>query len=70
MILYPSKLGDIASELAVIGTLSRSGKVKVLSVKIMRDKEATLKACKRTHTQSVFHRTERDHYLISTIHYL
>jgi hypothetical protein len=34
------------------------------------DNEVAIKACKRTHTQSVFHRTEGDHDLISTINYL
>jgi hypothetical protein len=34
------------------------------------DKEAEIKACKRKRTHSVFHRTEGDHDLISTIHYL
>jgi hypothetical protein len=34
------------------------------------DNEAALKACKRIRTQSVFHRTEGYHDLISTIHYL
>jgi hypothetical protein len=65
---YRSELGGIASGLAVIGTLVRSGKIKVKSVKLVCDNEAAVKACKRKRTQSVFHRTEGDHDLVSTIH--
>jgi hypothetical protein len=65
-----SELGGIASGLVVIGTLVRSGKIKAKSVKLVCDNEAAVKACKRKRTQSVFHRTEGDHDLVSTIHYL
>jgi hypothetical protein len=34
------------------------------------DNDAAVKACKRKRMQSVFHRTEGGHDLISTIHYL
>jgi hypothetical protein len=67
---YRSEPGGIASGIAVIGTLVRSGKIKLKSVKLVCDNEAAIKACKRKHTRSVFHRTEGDHDLISTIHYL
>jgi hypothetical protein len=67
---YRYGLGGIASGLAVIGTLIRSVKIKVKSVKLVCENEAAIKACKRKRTQSVFHRTEGDHDLISTIHYL
>jgi ribonuclease HI len=70
MTSYRSELGGIDSGLAVIDTLARSGKIKVTSVKSFCDNEAEIKACKRKRTQSVFHRTEGDHDLISTIHYL
>jgi hypothetical protein len=70
MTSYRSELGGIASGLAVIGTLVRFGKIKVKSVKLVCDNEAAVKACKRKRTQSVFHRTEGDHDLVSTIHYL
>jgi ribonuclease HI len=70
MISYISELGGIASGLAVIGTLVRSGKIKVKSVKLGCDNEAAVKACKRKCTQTAFHRTEGEHDLISTIHYL
>jgi ribonuclease HI len=70
MTSYRSELGGIASGIAVIGTLVRSGKIKVKSVKLVCDNKAAIKACKRNRTQRVFHRTEGDHDLISTIHYL
>jgi ribonuclease HI len=70
MTSYRSELGGIAMGLAVIGTLLRSGKTKVKSVKFVCDNEAVIKACKRKRTQSEFHRIEGDHDLISTIHYL
>jgi ribonuclease HI len=67
---YRSELGGIVSGLAVIGTLERYGKIKVRSVKLVCDSDAAIKAYKRKCTQSVFHSTEGDQDLISTIHYL
>jgi hypothetical protein len=57
---YSSELWGIASGLALIGTFVRSGKIKVKTV----DNEAAIKACRRKRTQSLFHRTECDNYLI------
>jgi hypothetical protein len=68
MTSYRSELGGIDSGIAVIYTLARSGKIKVKTVKFMCDNEAVINACRRKRTQSVFHRTEGDHDLISTIH--
>jgi hypothetical protein len=70
MMSYRSEIGGIASGLPVIGALVRSGKIIVKSVKLLCDNEASIKACKRKHTQSVFYITEGDHDLIFTIHYL
>jgi hypothetical protein len=70
MTSYRSALGGIASGLAVIGTLVKSGKIKVKSVKLVCNNEAAVKVCMRKRTQSVFHRTEGDHDLVSTIQYL
>jgi hypothetical protein len=70
MLSYRSELRYIVSGLAVICTLVRSGKIKVKSVKLVCDNEAAINACKRKRTQSMFHRTEGDRDLISTIHYL
>jgi hypothetical protein len=44
MTSYRSELGGIASGLAVIGTLVRSGKIKVKTVKFVSDNEAEIKA--------------------------
>jgi ribonuclease HI len=70
MTSYRSELGGITSGLAVIGTLVRSGKIKVKSVKLVCDNEAAVKVCTRKITLSIFYRTEGDHYLVSTIQYL
>jgi hypothetical protein len=70
MTSYRSELGGISIGLAVIGTLVRSGKIKVKSVKLVYENEAAVKVCARKRTQSVFHRTEVDHNLVSTIQYL
>jgi hypothetical protein len=70
MASYRSELGSIASVLAVLGTLVRSGKIKVESVKLVCDNEAAVKVCTRKRTQNVFHRTEGDHDLVTTIQYL
>jgi ribonuclease HI len=70
MTSYRSELGGIASGLSVIGTLVRSGKIRGKSVKLVCDNEAAVKICTRQRTQSVFHRTEGDHDIVSTIHYL
>jgi hypothetical protein len=64
MTSYRSELGGIVIGLAVSGTLVRSGKIKVKSVKLVCDNEAAIEACKRKRTPSVFHRTEGDHDLI------
>jgi hypothetical protein len=50
--------------------LVRFGKIKVKSVRLVCDNEAAVKVCMRQRTQSVFHRTEGDLDLVSTIHYL
>jgi hypothetical protein len=70
MTSYRSELWGIASGLAVISTLARSGKIKVKSIKLVCDNEAAVKVCMRKRTQSVFHRTEGDYNIVSTIQYL
>jgi hypothetical protein len=44
-----------------------SGKIKVKSVRLVCDNESAVKVCTRKRTQSVFHRTEGDHDLVSTM---
>jgi hypothetical protein len=46
MTSYRSELRGIASGLSVIGTLVRSGNIKVKSVKLVCDNEAAIKACR------------------------
>jgi hypothetical protein len=70
MTSYRSELGGIVIGLDIIGTLVRSGKIKVKTVKFVCDNEAAIKACKKKRKQSVFHRTEGDHDLISAMHFL
>jgi hypothetical protein len=57
MMSYISELGGIVSGLAVIGTLVRSGKIKVKSVKLVCENKAGVKACKINRTKSMFHIT-------------
>jgi hypothetical protein len=70
MTSYRSEIGGIASRLAVIGTLVRSGKINVKTIEFVCDNEAAITACRRKRTQSVFRRTEGDHDRILTIHFL
>jgi hypothetical protein len=58
MTSYRSEVGGIASGLSVIDTLVRSGKIKVKSVRLVCDNEASVKVCTRKRTQNVFHRTK------------
>jgi hypothetical protein len=55
---YRSELGGIARGLSVIGT-----NIRAKSFTLVWNNEASIKSCKRTCTQSVFHRTEGDHDL-------
>jgi hypothetical protein len=60
-------LGGLASSLAVIGMLERSGRLNIRSVKCVRDNQSAVQACKRKPTESIFHRTESDYDLLATI---
>jgi hypothetical protein len=66
---YESELRGITSGLSVIGTLAISGKIKVRYAKQVCDNYSSIKARKRTHKQNVFHITECNHDVISTIYY-
>jgi hypothetical protein len=70
MTSYRSELAGIASGLAVLGTLVRSSKIKVKSVKLVCGNEAAIKVCTRKRIQRVFHRMEGYHNLVTTIQYL
>jgi hypothetical protein len=67
MTSYRSELGGLASALAVLGMLERSGRLNILSVKCLSDNQSAVRACKRKSTESIFHRTESDYDLLETI---
>jgi hypothetical protein len=70
MMSYSSELGGLASALAVLGMLERSGCLNIRSVKCVSDNQSSVRACKRKSTESIFHRTESDYDLLATITYL
>jgi hypothetical protein len=70
MTSYWSELGGIATGLGVLATLSRPGLILIRSVTLICDNPAAVLASKRDLTPSVFHRTESDFDLITTIKYL
>jgi hypothetical protein len=67
MTSYRSELGGLASALAVLGMLERSGRLNIRSVKCVSDNQSAVRACKRKPTESIFHRTESDYDLLATI---
>jgi hypothetical protein len=67
MTSYRSELGGLASALAVLGMLERSGRLNIRSVKCVSDNQSAARACKRKPTESIFHRTESDYDLLATI---
>jgi hypothetical protein len=64
---YRSELGGLASALAVMEMLERSGRLNIRSVKCVSDNQSAVRACKRKPTESIFHRTESDYDLLATI---
>jgi hypothetical protein len=67
MTSYRSELGGLASALAVLGMLERSGILNIRSVKCVSDNQSAVRACKRKPTESIFHRTKNDYDLLATI---
>jgi hypothetical protein len=67
MTSYRSELGGLASALAVLGMLERSGSLNIRSVKCVSDNQSAVRACKRKPTESIFHRTESDYDLLAKI---
>jgi hypothetical protein len=61
---YQSELGG------VLGTLSRLGLVNIASMTFFCDNESAILSENRPLTDSIFHRIEGDHDLVSTIKYL
>jgi hypothetical protein len=67
---YRSELGGIAAGLGVLGTLARSGMIRIRGLALIYDNSAAILASKCDLTPSVFHRIESDFDLIATIKYL
>jgi hypothetical protein len=57
----------VAAGLAVLGTLSRSGLINIESMNFLCDNESAVLSTNRPLTDSIFHRIEGDHDLVSTI---
>jgi hypothetical protein len=64
---YRSELGGVASGLAVLRNLSRSGLINIASTTFLCDNESAVLLTNRPLTDSIFHRIEGDHNLVSTI---
>jgi hypothetical protein len=64
---YRSDLGGVAAGLAVLGTLSRSGLIKIASTTFLCDNGSAVLWTNRPLIDSIFHRIEGDHGLVSTI---
>jgi hypothetical protein len=57
----------VAAGLTVLGTLSRSVLINIASTTFLCDNEYAVLSTNRPLTDSIFHRIEGDHYLVSTI---
>jgi hypothetical protein len=67
---YRAELGGVAAGLALLGTLSRLGLINTASATFMCDNKSDVLSTNRPLTDSIFHRIEGDHDLVSTIKYL
>jgi hypothetical protein len=70
MTSYRSELGGLASVLAVLGTLTRSGIINIRLVKCVCHNKSAILARNRHLSDSILHKTETDYDIISTIHSL
>jgi hypothetical protein len=64
---YRSELGGVTAGITFLGTLSRSGLINIASTTFMCDNESAVLSTKRPLIDSIFHRIEGDHDLVSTI---
>jgi hypothetical protein len=64
---YRSELGGVGSGLAVLGTLSRYGLINIASITFLCDNKSAVLSTNRPLIDSIFHRIEGDHNLVSTI---
>jgi hypothetical protein len=60
----------VAAGLAVLGTISRSGLINIASATFLCDNASAILSANMPLTDSIFHRIEGDHDLVSTIKYL
>jgi hypothetical protein len=67
---YRSELGGVAAGLAVLGTLSMPGLIKIASTTFLCDNASVIFLANSPLTDSIFHWTRGDHDLVSTIKYL
>jgi hypothetical protein len=67
MTYHRSELVGLASELAVLGMIERSGCLNIRSVKCVSYNQSAVIDCKRKPTERIFHRTESDYDLLATI---
>jgi hypothetical protein len=67
MTSYQSELGGIC---AGLGVLARSGRINLRSVRMVCDKESTVKSCNQKLTAIIYHNTESDWYLLKMYHTL
>jgi hypothetical protein len=65
-----SELGGLATGVAVLDTLARSGLINIRSVKLVCDNKTAIISSKRQPSDSIFYKTETDYDVISTIHEL
>jgi hypothetical protein len=70
MTSYRSEVGGLAAGLEVLDTLARSGIINIRSVKCVCDNKSEILASKRQSSDSIFHKTETDYDVKSTIHEL
>jgi hypothetical protein len=64
---YRSELGGVSAGLAVLGTISRSGLINISADTFLCENESAVLSTNRPLTDSIFHRIEGDHALVSTI---
>jgi hypothetical protein len=64
---YRSELGGVAAGLAVLGTISGYGLINLASSTFLCDDECAVLSTNRPLTDSIFHRIEGDHDLVSMI---
>jgi hypothetical protein len=65
-----SELGGLSAGFAVLGTLAWSGIINIGSVKCVCDNRSAILARNRQPSDSIYHKTETDYDVISTIHEL